>query len=85
MAVLTATNAVVLHSKGLTIDAVKVNDAVGSFELDADYELLTISKTDNSVLNTGNASIEIEFNGDMKNRIVGLYTSSYMGSNGENR
>lgn len=50
--------------------------------LDKAYELLTIKKLDGSRFAPGNTSVEIEFSGDMKNRMVGLYTSSYRGKNG---
>lgn len=79
------TRNIVLHSKGLNIDSVKIGNENASFELDPDYELLTIKKTDNTDISLGNGSVEIEFNGDMKNRIVGLYTSSYKSATGENR
>lgn len=85
IAVLSETNKVVLHSKNLTIDSVKIDNDVGSFELDPDYELLTLKKSDNSHLKVGTTTVQIEFNGDMKNRIVGLYTSSYKSANGDNR
>lgn len=85
VAVLSQTDKIVLHSKGLAIESVKVNNITGSFLLDPTYELLIIQKNDNGHLDVGNATIEIVFSGDMKNRIVGLYTSSYKGANGKNR
>lgn len=83
--VLLETESVVLHSKNLTIDSVKIGNETGSFTLDPEYELLTIKRVDSSQFNVGNTTVEIEFNGDMKNRIVGLYTSSYKGANNEKR
>ncbi|KAJ8915223.1 hypothetical protein NQ315_015446 [Exocentrus adspersus] len=83
--VLSETNAVVLHSHLLTIDTVTVDSAPGNFLLESNYELLTITKGDGGSFGVGNTSIEIAFNGDMKNRIVGLYTSSYVAENGESR
>lgn len=83
--VTTETDRVVVHSKNLNIDSVKINNENSAFEIDEVYELLTIRKTDKSNLQVGGATVQIEFNGDMKNRIVGLYTSSYKGAGGENR
>lgn len=79
------TDRVIVHSKDLSIDSVKINNENGIFEIDEQYELLTVKKSDNSNIQLGKANVEIEFSGDMKNRIVGLYTSSYKSANGENR
>lgn len=85
ISILSDTDRVVVHSKDLKIDSVKINNEIGTYELEPNYELLTIKKTDNSLLKVGDATVQIEFNGDMKNRIVGLYTSSYKNSEGVNR
>ncbi|KAJ8979934.1 hypothetical protein NQ317_003676 [Molorchus minor] len=83
--VLSATDSVVLNSKLLTIDKVTIGSDTATFSIDDDYELVTIQKSDGSNFPKGSASVEIEFNGDMKSRIVGLYTSSYTTVSGENR
>lgn len=85
LSVISETRSVVLHSNLLTIDNVTVGTETGNFVLEDTYELLTITKADGSSFEAGNASIEISFNGDMTNRIVGLYTSSYTTDSGESR
>lgn len=68
------TNIVMLHSNGLTINDVKINEIDAEYTLDTQYELLVIT-TEDELEDT--AQLDISFNGDMKNRIVGLYVSSY--------
>lgn len=75
-------NTLVIHSNGLNITRVNVNDEEANFQLDAPYEIITITKKDESTFTTSTNSLAIEFNGDMKNRIVGLYTSSYKSKKG---
>lgn len=75
-------NTLVIHSNGLNITRVNVNDEEANFQLDAPYEIITITKKDESTFTTSTDSLAIEFNGDMKNRIVGLYTSSYKSKKG---
>lgn len=83
--VLSETDSVVLHSNLLTIDNVTIETETGNFALEDTYEILTITKADGSLFSVGNTTIEINFNGDMKDRIVGLYTSSYTAESGESR
>nr|XP_023019115.1 glutamyl aminopeptidase-like isoform X2 [Leptinotarsa decemlineata] len=83
--VLSNTDRIILNSNSLTINKVQIDSVVGSYCLDPTHELLTISKADEAGFKIGNATIEIDFSGDMKNRIVGLYTSSYKSASGENR
>ncbi|XP_028152016.2 glutamyl aminopeptidase isoform X2 [Diabrotica virgifera virgifera] len=83
--ILKETESVSLHSKGLNIANVKVASQPGTFITEKTYDLLNIKRQDNSKFIPGFDNIEIEFNGDMKNRIVGLYTSSYTTSSGEKR
>jgi glutamyl aminopeptidase len=80
------TNEIVMHSNQLNINEVFVNDNLGSFEVDQQYELLTVRKTDGSEFSQGSVvNITVDFDGDMKNRIVGLYTSSYTNAVGDVR
>lgn len=82
--VLEATNAIVLHSNLLTIDSVSYGDGnAATATLDADYELLEIRRADGLQFSPGQENVTIEFSGDMKNRIVGLYTSSYTDDRGD--
>lgn len=82
--VLEATDKIVLHSLYLTIDSVQVYQADGSawfevesFTFDSVREFLIINlkeqlKVDTFVL------LNLEFSGTMANKIVGLYSSSYV-------
>jgi glutamyl aminopeptidase len=80
------TNEIVMHSNQLNINEVFVNENLGSFEVDQQYELLTVRKTDGSEFSQGSVvNITVDFDGDMKNRIVGLYTSSYTNAVGDVR
>ncbi|CAG9829478.1 unnamed protein product [Diabrotica balteata] len=83
--ILKETESVSLHSKGLNIANVKVASQPGTFTIEKTYDLLNIKRKDNSKFIPGFDNVEIEFDGDMKNRIVGLYTSSYTTSSGEKR
>ncbi|CAG9823832.1 unnamed protein product [Phaedon cochleariae] len=83
--ILSETDSINLHSNSLTIDEVKIDSVIGGYTLNPTYELLTITKPDSSLFNVGNTRLQIDFRGDMKNRIVGLYTSSYKSANEDNR
>ncbi|XP_057652415.1 glutamyl aminopeptidase-like isoform X2 [Diorhabda carinulata] len=83
--ILSETDTISVHSNFLSIDSVKLSSESAIFTLEKTFELLNIKKSDNSIFKSGIENVEIEFNGDMKNRIVGLYTSSYKTSTGENR
>lgn len=77
-----------INSKGLNINAVEVNKRFISGSLTNDEnEIITIKLNPNmEQLKPGeNNSLDIKFNGDMKNRIVGLYRSSYVGEDGKER
>lgn len=77
-----------LNSKGLTIQEsdVIVNDAVGHPHLHYDdvKEMITLTSK-NGPFPIGNNTLKIKFSGDMKDRIVGMYRSSYINEKGENR
>lgn len=66
-----------MHSKDLTISKITINGKDAKVQLDEKYELVIISNVDSSEIPPGNYTITINYEGDMKNRIVGLYTSSY--------
>lgn len=83
--ILSETDTITVHSNFLSIDSVKVSSENVKFALEKSYELLNIKKSDSSTFKIGTENVEIEYNGDMKNRIVGLYTSSYKTSTGEKR
>lgn len=83
ISILETTKEVVLHNNKINIDKVSIDGVQGTFELDEKFELLTIRKNQNGDFVPSNSvNITIEFNGDMKNRIVGLYTSSYTNAQG---
>ncbi|XP_063912999.1 aminopeptidase A-like isoform X2 [Zophobas morio] len=80
------TNSVVLHSNQLNINSVHIGEEEGVFEIDKDYELLSVRKRDGSNFEKDSkVKITVDFDGDMKNRIVGLYTSSYTNPEGQVR
>ncbi|XP_031335300.1 glutamyl aminopeptidase-like isoform X2 [Photinus pyralis] len=72
-----------IHSKGLKIDKVLIDGIASSVEENKIYELLMLSKPNAAVIQKGNRDIQIDYSGDMKNRIVGLYTSSYIAEGGK--
>lgn len=81
--ILETTKEVVLHNNKINIDKVSIDGVQGTFVLDEKFELLTIRKNQNADFAPSNkVNVTIEFNGDMKNRIVGLYTSSYTNAQG---
>ncbi|XP_060524769.1 glutamyl aminopeptidase isoform X3 [Cylas formicarius] len=73
---------VVVHSNKLDVSSVTVAGRAANFEVDEFYEIVTITKGDGTSFTSSDTSLEIDFSGDMKNRIVGLYTSSYTNSDG---
>ncbi|XP_044761271.1 glutamyl aminopeptidase isoform X3 [Coccinella septempunctata] len=76
------TGVITLHSKNLTIKSVKSDQAPVNFYLYIDYELLLIQRDDEKPFHNGTSSLEIEFEGTMKNKLVGLYKSTYKGKKG---
>lgn len=77
-----------LNSKGLTIEEsdVTVNDALQHPNLHYDdvKERITLTSK-KGLFPVGNNTLKIKFSGDMKDRIVGLYRSSYVNEKGEIR
>ncbi|KAF5308639.1 hypothetical protein FQR65_LT06100 [Abscondita terminalis] len=74
-----------IHSNGLTITNVLIDGVPAVYELNEKYEFLTLKHVDNSIIETGKRIISIQYNGDMKNRIVGLYISNYTAADGSKR
>ncbi|KAL1492044.1 hypothetical protein ABEB36_012545 [Hypothenemus hampei] len=77
-----STQNIILNSNGLTISSVSVDSESVDYSLEPEYERISITKKDGGYFNTSTQNLVIEFNGDMTNRIVGLYTSSYTGTDG---
>ncbi|CAH1127177.1 unnamed protein product [Ceutorhynchus assimilis] len=71
------TDTIVLHTNGLNITSVSVKGEQANFDVEKLYEIVTITRKNGLKFTTLFDTLSIEFNGDMKNRIVGLYTSSY--------
>lgn len=79
-----ATDSIVLHNNKLNITSVLVDGSTASFEVDPSYELLTVRKSDGSGFEASTVcSVVIAFEGDMNDRIVGLYKSSYTNEDGD--
>ncbi|KAK5650644.1 hypothetical protein RI129_001673 [Pyrocoelia pectoralis] len=71
-----------VHSKGLSINSVHIDGDASSFEENEQFEVLILTKSNKAVILNGVIEIKIEYSGDMKDRIVGLYTSSYTRKDG---
>lgn len=74
-----------LHSNKLTISSVSIDDVEGSFETDDTYELLNIYASNKSRIGVGSKTVTIDFSATMKDKIVGLYHSTYTNEDGEQR
>lgn len=72
-----------LHSKGLTIESIELRGNEVSFVEKPERELLVL--TFRNELPMGEHKMTVKFSGDMKNRIVGFYRSSYTNQQGEER
>ncbi|XP_031332735.1 glutamyl aminopeptidase-like isoform X3 [Photinus pyralis] len=70
-----------IHSKGLTIKSVSIDGKSANFTENTAYEVLII-KLRQGMISKGLRDVRIVYEGDMKNRIVGLYASSYPGKDG---
>lgn len=66
-----------IHNNGLNINSVLIDGVVCDYETDLKYELLVIRLSDSKKIASGTRLVKIEYSGDMKNRIVGFYSSSY--------
>ncbi|KAF5277379.1 hypothetical protein FQA39_LY06192 [Lamprigera yunnana] len=83
--VLEETELLKIHSHGLTITSVNIEGKPADFEVDKKYELLRIKHSKNGIIGAGKQSVTINYEGDMKNRIVGLYTSTYLTENNQRK
>lgn len=86
------TNKLVLHNKGLQVtnasllmcneDGLKQVPIEKTFNIDYSEHFIVEL---NAPIAPGCYVLSLDYNGDMKNRIVGIYQSTYKGSSGENR
>ncbi|KAK4883200.1 hypothetical protein RN001_006519 [Aquatica leii] len=79
------TNVIKIHNNGLTITSAHIDNVPAKYEINNKYELLILKRSDNNGVGKGERTIVIKYKGDMKNRIVGLYMSSYTTTNGTKR
>lgn len=75
---------ILMHNNGLKIQKVELDGDIGKHETDPKYELLQITLPNSKEIQAGKRQLIIEFNGDMKNRLVGLYSSKYKNNKGTN-
>lgn len=83
--VLKDVDAIVLNSKMLDVVKVSINNVEGVFETDDAFELLTIYADGKQIIQKGSKTVTIEYRASMKNKIVGLYLSTYNNSEGTRR
>lgn len=76
---------VVLHNNQLNITKVAIDGNDGTFEVDEKYERLTVYAENQQKIEAGERLLKINFDGDMTNRIVGLYKSTYVNENSNTR
>lgn len=79
------TSDIKLHNNGLNITTVTINGQAAKWSCDKKHELLVASKEDGSKIGVGEVSLVVEYSGDLKNRIVGLYQSTYIDASGQKR
>lgn len=78
-----------LHSAGLLISRVSVLDSDGlkaghdEFSVNSDKQKLRVSP--GKTLEAGSYKLNVDFKGDLNNRIVGFYRSTYKTANGTRR
>ncbi|XP_052840444.1 glutamyl aminopeptidase [Drosophila gunungcola] len=83
--VVAATNQIILHSYLLDITSVYVlNREVEKFELEDERQLLIITLTEELPVDA-TITLGILFNGQMKDKLVGLYSSTYQSEAGDKR
>lgn len=87
--ILENTKTITLHSHLLTISKVQVFDGEteikSSFELEQLREFLIVKTEQELVVSDGRYKLRIEFNGQMDNKIIGLYSSSYLKPDGTSK
>jgi len=83
--VVEATNQIVLHSYLLDITNVYVlNREVDKFELEEERQFLIITLTE-ELPKDARITLGILFGGQMKDKLVGLYSSTYLNEAGDTR
>lgn len=80
-----AKTTIVLHNNKLTITKVSIDNKEASFVIDETYELLNIYAANQQTIEAGERLLKINFEGDLTNRIVGFYKSTYVNENSETR
>lgn len=83
--VLKDVDSIVLNSKMLDVVKVSIDNVTGVFETDDAFELLTIYADGKQVIKKGNKTVILEYRASMKNKIVGLYLSTYTNLEGKKR
>lgn len=73
---------IILHNHGLKINTVKIDGTIGEYTLDEKYQLLQINLPNSETIKTGKRKVTVEFSGDLKNRLVGFYSSRYTTADG---
>lgn len=76
---------ITLHSNKLTISSASIDSEEATFDTDDTYELLNIYAANKARISAGNKTLTIEFGSTMKDKIVGLYQSTYTNEDGEQR
>jgi hypothetical protein len=81
------TNEIVMHCNNLDIAKTLINGELSWFDVDdSSYELLTIKmKNGADFLEGSDVNVTIYFNGNLENKIVGLYKSQYVAENSTTR
>lgn len=79
------TSDIKFHNNGLNISCVAIGGELAKWSSDKKHELVIAAKKDGSKIGVGEVSLVVEYSGDMRNRIVGLYQSTYTDANGRKR
>lgn len=73
---------IMMHNNGLTIKKTLIDNVDAVHSIDSKYETLQINLPKFDTLSMGKKRITIEFDGDLKNRYVGFYSSKYLNERG---
>lgn len=79
------TSDIKFHNNGLNVSSVAIDGELAKWSSDKKHELVIAAKKDGSKIEVGEVSLVVEYSGDMRNRIVGLYQSTYTDANGRKR
>lgn len=74
---------ILMHNNGLTIHNVQIDGNKCEHETDKTYELLQIKLPNSEVIQNGLRRLSIEFSGNLKDRLVGFYSSKYTNETGK--